>query len=202
MSNYEAAVRVPLLVRLPGQVGNTALNCTVHCTLQVSPRTLPQFVSLVDLLPSLAELAGLETVPACRPATTRATQTCTEGRSWAGLLDSNPGPAWQDLAFSQYPRPARYPQQDSDLPRERDIRYMGYSARWREAGAAGGWRCTAWLGWRWNSTPHTNPRQLAGLELYDHTADPAENYNLSGEKRYAGILARCLDLLLLYIQNL
>ena len=29
---------------------------------------------------------------------------------------------------------------DSDLPDEADIRYMGYSARWREAGEGRGWR--------------------------------------------------------------
>ena len=112
--------------------------------------------------PSLARLASLARVPAC-PRHSGEVSLCSEGRDWSGLLHPHQRQQWRDLAFSQYPRPSLHPRSaklltahlltacvswDSELPREADIRYMGYSARWRGAGApAGGWRCTVWAGW-------------------------------------------------------
>ena len=112
--------------------------------------------------PSLARLASLPRVPAC-PRHSGEVSLCSEGRDWSGLLHPHQRQQWRDLAFSQYPRPSLQPRSaklltgpvltagsrwDSELPREADIRYMGYSARWRGAGApAGGWRCTVWAGW-------------------------------------------------------
>ena len=43
---------------------------------------------------------------------------------------------------------------DSEMPKEKDIRYMGYSARWREGD--GDWRCTVWMGWNMTATPRYN----------------------------------------------
>ena len=77
------------------------------------------------------------------------------------------------------------------MPKEQDIRYMGYSVRW--TGDQGSWRCTVWLGWNMTSTPRYNFSDIAGLELYDHSRDEEENYNLAGVKSYSNIIKQCFD---------
>ena len=54
--------------------------------------------------------------------------TMEVGREGKGDMSQN----WEqeEVAISQYPRPSLEPREDSDLPLEKDIRYMGYSARW------------------------------------------------------------------------
>ena len=105
---------------------------------------------------------------------------------------------------------------DSEMPKEKDIRYMGYSARWRESPED--WRCTVWLGWNMTSTPRYNfsgdiayieswsgdiARMLSdivGLELYDHTRDKGENSNLAGDKSLAGVTQKCMELIYDYVK--
>ena len=45
----------------------------------------------------------------------------------------------KSAVFSQYPRPSEYPQENTDLPKLKDIRIMGYSMRTREV------RYTEWV---------------------------------------------------------
>ena len=52
-------------------------------------------VELIDIFPTLTELAGLDKKPL----------VCVEGTSVTPLL-SNPDQQWKKAAFSQYPRPA------------------------------------------------------------------------------------------------
>ncbi len=78
MTNFELGARVPLIVSAPGQ--------------KTTGQRTRALVELVDLYPTLAELAGLP-----RPAH-------LEGTSFAPLL-AEPERAWKPAAFSQYLRP-------------------------------------------------------------------------------------------------
>ena len=79
-TNYELDARVPLMIRAPGRAGNGKVS--------------PALVELVDLYPTLAELAGLPVAEGL------------EGSSLVGLLD-RPDRRWKSGAFSQFTRGKR-----------------------------------------------------------------------------------------------
>jgi iduronate 2-sulfatase len=89
-TNFEVDTRVPLILRAPGMAGNG--------------QTCRALVELVDLYPTLCELAGVP-IP-----------TTLEGRSLAPLL-ADPTRTFKDAAFSQFPR--RHEARD----------FMGYAVR-------------------------------------------------------------------------
>jgi Arylsulfatase A and related enzymes len=92
-TNFELDTRVPLLISVPG---------TPH-----RGKHTEAVVELVDIYPTLADLAGL---PAPREV---------DGVSLKPLL-ARPGRSWKNRAFSQFPRPWMY----TDTPN-----VMGYSVR-------------------------------------------------------------------------
>jgi len=94
-TNFELDTRVPLIISAPGRAGKGRHSDAV--------------VELVDIYPTLADLAGF-------PA------TGLDGVSLVPLL-SNPERAWKNTAFSQFPRPWMY----RDVPE-----LMGYSVRTEE----------------------------------------------------------------------
>lgn len=116
---FEVAARVPLIVHAPG--------------LAAAGESSEALVELVDLYPTLAELAGVDGAP---PA--------LEGRSLLPVL-RDPEIAWKRAAFTTVARGA----------------LRGRSVRTDR------WRYTEW------------DRGLAGIELYDHRADPGETVNLA-----------------------
>ncbi len=77
MTNFELGTRVPLLLRVPGR--------------KTAGQRTSALVELVDLYPTLAELAGLPLPPHL------------EGTSLAPLLEK-PGQPWKKAVFSQYLR--------------------------------------------------------------------------------------------------
>lgn len=81
MTNFELAVRVPLIVRVPGRTAPGSRSAAL--------------VELVDLYPTLAELCGLQ-LP-----------DYVEGTSFAPLL-AEPRRSWKKAVFSQYPRSANW----------------------------------------------------------------------------------------------
>lgn len=153
-SNFDVALNVPLIFLAPG----------------LHPKTVPTPVELIDLFPTVVQLAGFEKVPKCSRTRTDIA-SCLEGKSLLPIMGDKI--AWNDKSFaiSQYPRPSDYPQKNSDKPRLRDIKIMGYSIRTKR------YRYTEWISF--NNTLFTiNWNEVHGLELYDHTIDPDESNNI------------------------
>lgn len=115
-------------------------------------------VELIDIYPSLCQLAGLPV-----PGT-------LQGMSFVPLLE-NPGKAGKSAAFSQHTRESY----KRDIYPDRDV--MGYSVRTPQ------YRFT-----RWQTGTVENPRDVIAIELYDHQKDPDENVNLAGNPAYAAIV--------------
>ena len=93
MNFYEGAVGVPLVASCPSRF--------------VSGRRVENVVSLIDIAPTLTELAGAEPVPQA------------SGRSLAPFLRGK-SPDWKDVAFAELP-------QIGDVPAARMVR----SGRWK-----------------------------------------------------------------------
>lgn len=172
-TNYEIGTRVPLMIWTPdmpaanrGKISNA-------------------LVELVDMYPTLTELAGLE-LP-----------THLEGQSFVPLLE-NPDKKWKDAAFSQFPTPALrewaanplskgmretyfgplieevenkiIEQQGDNWNRELfENNLMGYAMRTDR------YRFIVWKDYK-------NPeREPVFIELFDHTIDPTETNNIAFE---------------------
>lgn len=112
-------------------------------------RALTEFV---DIYPTLCDLAGLE-----KPGH-------LEGASLAPLLD-DPGAAWKEAAYSQYPRGT----------------VMGYSVRTDR------YRYTEWR--------RIGEKEVKARELYDHETDPDENVNVAGAPKNREVVERHGELL-------
>jgi iduronate 2-sulfatase len=158
-SNFDVALNVPLVMYSPN--------------LSVNKKKVVDVVSLLDVFPTLVDLAGLPHVANCPYADCRNISTCTEGKSLLPLVMGTANDDEEFVAFSQYPRPAEYPVRfpNSDKPKLYQIRIMGYSIRTHQ------FRYTAWI----KFTPSTFERDwtvVYGEELYDHSLDPKENMNL------------------------
>jgi iduronate 2-sulfatase len=154
-SNFDVAVRVPLIVWDPSSRTQ-------------KQQKLDNVVELVDLFPTLVDLCGLPRIPECK---TSGELTCTEGKSLYPLLKGSNNDA-EGVAFSQYPRPAALSQKDSDRPRLKKIKIMGYSMRTAR------FRYTCWIGFN-RKTFVRNWNRLFGEELYDHSIDEDEYLNLA-----------------------
>uniref|UniRef100_A0A1A9WG07 Sulfatase N-terminal domain-containing protein n=1 Tax=Glossina brevipalpis TaxID=37001 RepID=A0A1A9WG07_9MUSC len=119
-SNFEVAVRVPLIVQSPD------FPSPYHANIPIK-----SIIELVDLFPSLVDLAHLPSVPKCiRNVPMFKQLLCTEGKSFYNLIQGIDTKK-QYIALSQYPRPGMLPTKhpNSDKPRLRNIRIMGYSMR-------------------------------------------------------------------------
>jgi len=145
-TNYNIDTRVPLIIRAPG-FGPGGRSCD-------------RLTELVDLYPTLCDLAGLE-IPGIM-----------EGTSFKPLL-RDPGREWKTAVFSQY---HRRPNVSPD-----GKRYMGYSmvtARHH------------YVEWRYWDNDKKVAGDLAAVELYDNQADSDENVNIAGLPENAELVAR------------
>lgn len=170
-TNYEIATRVPLLIWTPDMPESSRGQHT------------EALVELVDMYPTLSELAGLE-LP-----------NHLEGQSFVPLLNE-PKRKWKEAAFSQFPSPALREWAANPLTAEmretyfgplieevedriitqqgekwnRDVfenRLMGYSMRTER------YRFVAW-----KDRTDSNAAPIY-VELYDHLTDPAETQNIA-----------------------
>ena len=177
-SNFETAVRTPLIVRLPSNRRSL--------TRQPSgPVYVDALVELVDLMPTLSEVAGLSVPPLCPESSSKSADVsfCTEGVSFVPLLkQTNLSIPWKKAVFSQYPRPSDDPAENSDTPELENIRIMGYSIRTES------YRYTEWVGY---DTEQYEPRwdEIHARELYNHTTNNREDNNLASSSQYADLIS-------------
>jgi iduronate 2-sulfatase len=186
-SPCEVAAHVPLIVRAPGG----------------APAVTQSLVELVDLWPSLADIAGLPAPPLCSAGKSKSTDTCVEGASFAGHVHgSHSAPraqAHKAAVFNQYSRPADSPRRptdgNTDLPSLANITVMGYSIRTDDD-----MRYTEWVGFtgRYTQQPQgggkivTSGPQWADVharELYLLAADPMELANKADDPEHKDLVA-------------
>ena len=170
-TNYEIATRVPMLIWTPDMPD------------AVRGQTTDALVELVDMYPTLAELAGLD-LP-----------KHLEGQSFVPLLE-NPKKEWKQAAFSQYPAPALrewaanpltasmretyfgplIEEVESRIIKQQGEKWdrdmfentlMGYSMRTAD------YRLVAW------KDRSDLSKAPVYLELFDHKKDPAETVNIA-----------------------
>ncbi|KAJ8724811.1 hypothetical protein PYW07_015769 [Mythimna separata] len=111
-SNFDAALKVPLIFSAPG----------------ISSKNIHTPVELVDIFPTLVDLSGLShDIPKC--GNKDKFILCFEGKSLKPLMIDHSKAFGKYVAISQYPRPSVYPQKNSDKPRLKNIKIMGYSIR-------------------------------------------------------------------------
>ncbi|OXB75222.1 UNVERIFIED_CONTAM: hypothetical protein H355_016955, partial [Colinus virginianus] len=210
-SNFDVATQVPLMFYVPGMTTSSASQGErVFPFLNPFSRTLdlvPQgqskkMVELVSLFSTLAELAGLQVPPAC-PETSFHVALCTEGTSIVryfksseqkvqkkkdGCDDINMCYSEEHPAFSQYPRPADAPQWNSDKPRLKDIRIMGYSMRTVD------YRYTVWV--RFNPENFSADfEDVCAGELYMMGTDPNQDNNIYNDTLHGHLFKKIVGFL-------
>lgn len=127
-------------------------------------------VELVDIYPTLVDLAGLSIPSQCPPNSTNI-RVCTEGLSMRPLLEA-PSRSWKSGAFSQWPKSSTE---------------MGYSIHTDH------YRYTEWVAYDaakrvpvWSS--------IQAVELYSHDTDIEENYNMANSTGWDdGCWCQCTD---------
>ncbi|XP_064185433.1 iduronate 2-sulfatase [Anguilla rostrata] len=180
-SNFDVATRVPLIVHVPGltsaphKLGERSfpyIDVFRHSDRQFNlGRAVRDVVELVDLFPTVSELAGLRPPPPCPPSSF-GVRLCSEGSSLArSFLAAERRPNSEDIAYSQYPRPSDAPRQDSDLPLLADIRVMGYSIRSCD------YRYTLWVTFD-PASFRANMTDVHAGELYLLQDDPGQDRNV------------------------
>lgn len=149
-STYEIDTRVPFIISAPGMKNRG--------------RETYSFAEMVDIYPTLCELAGISTPPHL------------EGRSLVPVLE-DPQLQVKDAAFSIYPRsdlkvPGRNLYDFSELGRV----VIGYSMRTEH------YRYTEWI--------HIESGKTLDRELYDHARDPLENRNMAYDVANADLIGQ------------
>ena len=170
MTNFEAALRVPLIIRAPWL-----------------PRRAPRsaaIVELVDVLPTIAALAGL-TLPV---------NESFDGVSRVPLLLGEGGDD-DAAAFSQYPRrvkDAANPWKENSIIHHNrsEFTHMGFSVRTAE------WRLTMWVVWDgtrlapiWSNVSATELYDHRGAPPYPTDFDASENENVAANASHAAVVA-------------
>jgi arylsulfatase A-like enzyme len=172
-TNYEIGTRVPLIIWTPDMEKG------------VRGTSSDALVELVDMYPTLSELAGLE-----KPAH-------LEGQSFVPLL-TNPKKEWKSAVFSQFPNPALREWAANPLSKGMRETYFGPLIEEQEA------KIKKQVGDKWNRDLFENKLMGYGMrtdryriiiwkdytkpevepifiELYDHTNDPTETKNVAKE---------------------
>jgi len=137
-TNYNIDIHVPMMIHSPNQNNQGAETFGI--------------TELIDMFPSLCELAGIET------------PDYLQGTSFVPLMNE-PDREWKKAAFSQF---HRRPKVTPD-----GKRYMGYSIRTKE------YHYVAWFYW---DDKAEKLGEFVTAELYDNINDPNENVNIASAK--------------------
>ena len=172
-SNFDVSLRVPFIISVPkSDTLFKHIKPSKRFGKSYKKKTIKEFIELVDVFPTLIDLAGLPPLPICHQKTTQL--VCTEGLSVKPLISKNlkKRPKWKSFVFSQYPRPSLQPQQNSDQPILKDIKIMGYTMKGHYL------RYTEWIAFD-SKTLTQNWSQVFARELY---FGRQQNYNFAEEK--------------------
>ncbi|EZA50942.1 Iduronate 2-sulfatase [Ooceraea biroi] len=183
-SNFDVAVHVPLIISIP------ALTYRGSSSKQRICQVTDAIVELVDIFPTIADLAGIP-IPICQVNNTghqsrsrnaftyqeEPTDPCSEGISLVPLIKDTlkcQSVSWKKAAFSQYPRPGIQPtlHPNSDKPHLRETKIMGYTLK------TNNYRYTAWVPFA-HETCKPNWDIIIAEELYDHRTDRRESFNIA-----------------------
>lgn len=110
---------------------------------QAKVQRIDSITELIDVFPTLVDIAGLPSLQKCENLLEYEVEssTCTEGKSLHEQMKNLNEISHEQVAFSQFPRPGPTPTKspDSDQPKLRETKIMGYSIRTRQ------FRYTAWI---------------------------------------------------------
>lgn len=192
-SNFDVSTRVPLIFYIPGvttrhhRLGESTFPFIDALTqselIFKNDKVIRNMVELVDVFPTVSYVAGLRAPKPC-PDISFQEELCTEGDNLAYTFRHRErGVDEEDIAFSQYPRPAETPQENSDLPDLNDIRIMGYSLR------SWDYRYTLWLGFN-PKTFQVNVSDVHAGELYMLATDPGQDKNLFSDSEHSVMMRK------------
>jgi len=152
-TNYNIDIHVPMIVYSPktGVRGGKSFEIT----------------ELIDMYPSLCELAGIES------------PNYLQGKSFVPLMNQVDKP-WKKAAFSQFHRRPKVTPDGG--------RYMGYSLMTKNH------HYVEWYTWDHVKGEHGD---FVTAELYDLNIDPEENNNIAGDSLNKGIMLELNEQLLL-----
>ncbi|KAM9741629.1 iduronate 2-sulfatase [Menidia menidia] len=196
-SNFDVTTRVPLIMFVPGVTADLkwpgdsnfpfidVFRWRNHSFMNA--KVSRNMVELLDIFPTVSYMAGLKAPERC-PDVSFQVELCTEGRNLARRFHhKEKGKNAEMLAFSQYPRPADTPQENSDLPDLRDITVMGYSLRCWD------YRYTLWLGFD-PSSFQVNVSDIHAGELYMLADDPGQDVNIYNETEHSVVMRKMASL--------
>eukprot|EP00035_Acanthoeca_spectabilis_P002611 m.88621 g.88621 ORF g.88621 m.88621 type:complete len:535 (+) comp11659_c0_seq1:23-1627(+) len=179
MTNFEVAVRTPLIIRAPWMKASVG-------------RVTSVLAEAVDFYPTLAALAGL-------PDPSTQSQELN-GTSLLSVFLNPDDITVKSAAFSQFAKPSKEnPYNFWPTPARNATEIMGYTVRVDD------WRCTYWFGFN-KATITVNTEEVLGIELYDHRGDPGEldwageHVNVATNPENAAILSTLRAKILDYIQ--
>jgi iduronate 2-sulfatase len=176
------ANRVPLLFSMPQQRYGKNGGGVVS----------QSFAELVDVMPTLLDLAGLPLPPTCStPEMSRTSASCTEGASLKPLMQL------ADESLPAHSASMKYSAAFGQWPSKKLMGYNLYTfvtPDWAIAGSsapAPGYlvRYTEWVSYN-KSSAGAGPiwESVSGVELYNRTADPDENQNLANKPEMAEVV--------------
>eukprot|EP00971_Amphidinium_carterae_P346656 6488248-Amphidinium_carterae.1 len=179
LTNFEIAVRIPMILRAPWLPGAQGTVTDV-------------LAEAVDIYPTLVELAGL-------PDPVQQGEELN-GTSLVRVLRDPHDVTMKRAAFSQIAKQHRdQPFEANAYFKKEKIEVMGYSVRVDE------WRYTAWFGVpKGTLTPNTT--DVFARELYSHTGDDGdfdfggEFFNVVADPKHKTIVAELHQMILEYIQ--
>lgn len=195
-SNFDVATRVPLIFYVPGVTSNDSLRDATFPFINVlvqsdlvfkNEQVIKNVVELLDVFPTVSHMAGLKAPKIC-PEVCFKEKLCTEGLDQTSTFTQGPEQRLPEaLAFTQYPRPADTPQENSDLPDLKDITVMGYSMRsWDN-------RYTVWMSF-YPKTFTVNATDVHGGEFYLYADDPTEDKNVYDEYIHGAMMRKMASL--------